>query len=45
MDIGMSVDEFMFITKTITTLKIRLTNGELYTKRLYNNLRSQLYNL
>ena len=34
--IGMSVDKVLFIAKTITTLKIRLPNGELYTEMLYN---------
>ena len=36
MEIGMSVDKVLFIAKTITTLKIRLPNGELYTETLYN---------
>lgn len=36
MGIGMSVDKVLFIAKTITTLKIRLPNGELYTETLYN---------
>ena len=36
MGIGMSVDKVLFIAKTITTLKIRLPNGELYTWTLYN---------
>lgn len=36
MKIDMSVDKVLFIAKTITTLKIRLPNGELYTKTLYN---------
>ena len=36
MEIGMSVDKVLFIAKTITTLKIRLPNGELYTEALYN---------
>ena len=35
-NMGMSVDKALFIAKTITTLKIRLPNGELYTKTLYN---------
>ena len=30
MEIGMSVDKVLLIAKTITTLKIRLPNGELY---------------
>ena len=36
MKIDMSVDKALFIAKTITTLKIRLPNGELYTETLYN---------
>lgn len=36
MRIDMSVDKVLFIAKTITTLKIRLPNGELYTETLYN---------
>ena len=36
MGIGMSVDKVLFIAKTITTLKIRQPNGELYTETLYN---------
>ena len=36
MGIGMSVDKVLFIAKAITTLKIRLPNGELYTETLYN---------
>ena len=36
MGIGMSVDKVLFIAKTLTTLKIRLPNGELYTWTLYN---------
>lgn len=36
MGIGMSVDKVLFIAKTITTLKIRLPNGELYTETRYN---------
>lgn len=36
MGIGMSVDKVLFVAKTITTLKIRLPNGELYTETLYN---------
>ena len=36
MKIDMSVDKVLFIAKTITTLKIRLPNGELHTKTLYN---------
>lgn len=35
MEIGMSVDKVLFIAKTITTLKIRLPNGKLYTETLY----------
>jgi hypothetical protein len=34
--IGMSVDKALFYARTITTLKIRLPNGELYTETLYN---------
>ena len=34
--IGMSADKALFYARTITTLKIRLPNGELYTETLYN---------
>ena len=34
--IGMSVDKVLFYARTITTLKIRLPNGQLYTETLYN---------
>lgn len=34
-NIGMSVDKVLEIAKTITTLWIRLPNGELHTETLY----------
>ena len=33
--VNMSVDKVLDIAKTITTLKIRLPNGKLYTQILY----------
>ena len=43
MGIGMSVDKVLFIAKTITTLKIRLPNGELYTETLYNTPQREVF--
>ena len=39
--IKMSVDKVLDIAKTITTLKIRLPNGELYTQTLYTTLQQE----
>ena len=38
MEIGMSVDMVLLIAKTITTLKIRLPNGELYENAIQYTL-------
>ena len=35
LDIGMSVDKLLSISKTVTTLRIKLPNGEMYEETLY----------
>ena len=35
MGMAMSVDKALSVAKTITTIRLRLPNGELYTETLY----------
>lgn len=39
--LGMSVDKVLCIAKTITTIRLRLPNGEAYTQTLFTTLQQE----